>query len=84
MARSRRREVAPELARREGTRGAKVRGGGERRAQCREVEARASFIGWESERGSQEEGGQAVVGGASSKYRLWKRRRGCSHLMNGK
>jgi hypothetical protein len=61
-----------------------VRGGRERRAQCREVEARAPFIGWEGERGGQEASGQAAAGGASSKHRLQKRRRGGGHLMRGK
>jgi hypothetical protein len=40
-----------ERARREGARGADVRGGGERQARCREAEARAPFIGQEGERG---------------------------------
>jgi hypothetical protein len=61
-----------------------VREGGERRAQSQEAEARAPFIGWEGERRGWEAGSQAVAGGASSKRRLWKRRRGGGHLMRGK
>jgi hypothetical protein len=44
-----------------------VRGGGERRAQCQEVEARVPFIGREGERGGWEVAGQVAAGGASSK-----------------
>jgi hypothetical protein len=51
--------------------------------RCREVEARAPFIGREGERGGREAGVQAVIGGASSKRQLWKRRQGGGHLMRG-
>jgi hypothetical protein len=47
-----------------------VREGGERRARCREAEARAPFIGWEGEWRGRDAGGQAAADGASSRHQL--------------